>query len=53
MEEQLDKTITFFENELEQRKMMLKWVLNEEYREYVETLVSYYETVLYALNELL
>ena len=53
MKEQLDKTISHFENELEQRKNMLKGVLNDEYREYVEYLVSYYETVLYALNELL
>lgn len=53
MEEQLDKAITFFENEIKQCEIKLNGILSEEYREHVENLLSHYQIALYALNELL
>lgn len=53
MGEQLDKAMEFFENEIEQYNAMLKGVIRQEYREYIENLLSHYQIALYALNELL
>lgn len=53
MGEQLDKAIEFFENEIEQYNTILKGILSNEYREYVESVISHYQMALYALNELL
>lgn len=53
MKEQIDKAIEFFENEIEQCEIKLKGVLREEYRKYLENIISHYQIALYALNELL
>lgn len=53
MVEQIDEAMCFFENEIKQCNIKLNGELRDEYREYIEKLVSHYEIALYALNELL
>ena len=53
LREQLDKAITFFEDEIEQYEIKLNGILTKEYRKHLENVISHYQTVLYALNELL
>lgn len=53
MGEQLDNAIEFFENEIKQYNIILKGILSDEYRNYVENIVQHYQLAIYALNELL
>ena len=52
LREQLDKAITFFEDEIEQYGIKLKGILPKEYRKHLENVISHYQTALYALNKL-
>lgn len=53
MGEQIDKTISFFENEIEQYEIMLGGVISDEYRKYIGELISHYNVAIYALQQLL
>ena len=50
IEEQMYKAILFLKNEIEQKKVILKGVLNDEYRKHVENQTLFYEIATQAIE---